>query len=289
VARCVEAFRPDLVHAEQLQAFAHCRAAQRAGIPCVLRMQNVESALWRQTAVARRGGAALAIEARRLAHDEAAALTAASACVTLTAADAAALAKMAPGARVAAVAPAFPAQLPAAAAVEGAPALALAGSQGWWPNREGLDWFLRDIAPALQAACPPMRLHVYGPAPRPAPGLVAHAAPQESLEAFPCNAIAVLPLRIGSGIRMRILEAWARGLPVVATSVAAAGLDVADGRELLLADDARGFVDAIARLHADASLRARLVDAGRRYLAERHDPRRQTEALLAHYRQALAA
>jgi glycosyltransferase involved in cell wall biosynthesis len=67
-------------------------------------------------------------------------------------------------------------------------------------------------------------------------GVETHPAPADSREAFAPGAILVVPLRIASGIRMKILEAWARGLPVVATPEAAAGLEAEDGRELLLAE-----------------------------------------------------
>ena len=71
---------------------------------------------------------------------------------------------------------------------------------------------------------------------------------------------------------MKILEGWARGLPVVATSVAAAGLGAVDGRDLLVGETAQEFGDAVVRVAEDASLADRLVSGGRRRLLERHDP-----------------
>jgi glycosyltransferase involved in cell wall biosynthesis len=87
---------------------------------------------------------------------------------------------------------------------------------------------------------------------------------------------------------MKVLEAWARGVPVVATPVAAAGLEAEDGRELLLADDAEGFARAIARLSEEPALRQALRENGRAALAARHDPPAIARELAAAYRRAMA-
>ena len=113
--------------------------------------------------------------------------------------------------------------------------------------------------------------------------MAVHEAPADSREAFPPGAILAVPLRIASGVRVKILESWARGVPVVATPEAAAGLDASDGEELLIAPDPHGFATAIRRLHADASLARALVDAGRILLSARHDPARIAERLAQIY------
>ena len=73
-------------------------------------------------------------------------------------------------------------------------------------------------------------------------------------------------------MRIKILEAWARGVPVVATPAALAGLEAEDGREALVARDAGEFAAAIGRIHREPALAAALVEAGRRARRERHDP-----------------
>jgi len=95
--------------------------------------------------------------------------------------------------------------------------------------------------------------------------------------------VLAVPLRVASGVRMKILEAWARGLPVVATPAAAAGLGAEDGRELLLAADSDGFAAAVARLAAEPVLAAELVAAGRSALVRRHAPAAVAAELLRVY------
>lgn len=289
VAACITDWRPDIVHAEQLQALGNCDAAFGTESRVVLRMQNVESSLWQQLAQARPLLPLLAFEARRLRAAEARLLQHVAATLTLTADDAAALRVIAPraAANIAAVAPPFPSELPAGPRVAGEPALVLAGSAGWWPNRQGLDWFLADVAPRLRGDAG-LRIHLFGAGVPAWRGVVAHAAPADSAAAFPHGAVAAVPLLTGSGIRMRILEAWARGLPVVATRVAAAGLSVESGRELLIADSAGSFAQAVQALQADAALRAQLIANGRAYLRQHHEPAACAAALAQQYRAVLA-
>ena len=281
----------DVVHTEQLQALAQCAGARTRGVPVVLRCQNVESDLWRGWA--RRGtslGALARIEAARLAAFEGRALRGVSAVTALTADDAARLTALAGGdVRVAHIAAPYPAELPAGPALGGGrPRVAVLGSAGWQPNRDGIDWLAREAWPRIRAQLPDARLHVFGGdhegTSRDA--VIAHAAPADSAVAFPADAICVVPLRYGSGVRMRILEAWARGVPVVATPQAVHGLDVESGRELLVAWTADELAAALRTLDEDASLRAAVIDAGRARLRAAHDPDLVAARLEQLYRRA---
>jgi hypothetical protein len=295
--------RFDLVHAEQLQALPQALAPARASHrPAVLRAQNVESALWGAVP-----GRAQALEARRLAAWEGRAVAAVDATAALTAIDAATLRRLAaaagsPPARVVEIPAPFAAELPAGpGGLAGQPAVAVLGSRGWRPNEDALAWFSGEIWPAVRRELPAAELHVFGIAGAvrakegPAAdtrdgerGVTWHAAPADSAAAFASGSIHAVPLRFGSGVRMKVLEAWARGVPVVATPEGAAGLEASDGVELLVARDAAEFAAAFRRLHAEPGLAAALAAGGRAALRRRHDPATVAHRLLSLYGEVLA-
>jgi hypothetical protein len=287
VARLVAGGGFDVVHAEQLHALPQCGAARRAGVPVFLRAQNVESDLWSGRALLHRWlGPLLRREARRLARWEAEAVGALAGTVALSEHDAGRLRALAgtPAGVHRVAAPFAAAAQPSGTAVAGAPAVVLFGSRGWFPNRDGATWFVRAVWPRVRARLPRALLHVFGIAlDVRVPGVVEHGAPDDSRAAFPAGGVLAVPLRVASGIRMKILEAWTRGVPVVATPEAAVGLDAEPGRELLVAADGDGFADALAALHTHPDRGRALTAAGRALLAGRHRPELVADELLALY------
>lgn len=294
VARLLDRERFDVVHVEQLQALAQAKAALDRGIPLVLRAQNVESDLWAKAAAHRPFVSLFAKrESRRLAANEGEAVAEVAVTLALTEPDAARLLELAGHrGRVEVLHAPFEGVLPAGErALPGAPAVVLLGSEGWAPNRDSVAHFVSSLWPAVARALPSAELHVFGNWQPRLGGERVHGwpSPPDSAEPFAQGSILVLPLRYASGVRMRILEAWARGIPVVATPAAAAGLDASDGVELLLAESAADFARAIGRLAEDAELRGRLVQSGRALLARRHDPANAARALEGIYRELAAA
>ena len=235
-------------------------------------------------------------EAARLARAERAAVGAAAATIALSAADGerlrtlVSLAPLAPpaprtpeSAQIEVLPPPFPGGLAAdGRRLPGAPALVLFGSAGWEPNRRGELRFVDEIWPQVRAATPTAALHWFGGSQRPdRAGLFVHPSPQTSGEAFAPGALLLLPLEIASGVRMRVLEAWARGVVIVASPAAASGLDAADGRELLLARSGPDYAQAIARLATDEGLAPRLIAGGRARLVGDHAPERFAAGFVA--------
>ncbi len=298
VARATSDRPFDLVHAEQLHALPQARPAAEAGLPVVLRAQNVESDLWRAAADLL-AGSALApralvarLEARRLARWEGRAVRQAAQTVALTRPDARRLEELAgrAGKRVEVVPAPFPAELPAGPRpLPGQPAVVILGSAGWAPNRDAERFMVEDVWPVVRRRLPGAVLHLFGngggAGESETDGVERHPAPEDSAEAFAPGSVLAVPLRVASGVRMKILEAWARGVPVVATPQAAAGLGAEDGRELLVAADAEGFASALSRFAAGPELGGSLVTAARRRLAEHHAPAEVARALMAIYQQ----
>jgi glycosyltransferase involved in cell wall biosynthesis len=87
-------------------------------------------------------------------------------------------------------------------------------------------------------------------------------------------AVLVVPVHSGSGMRVKILEAFARGIPVVSTTVGVEGIAASHGKHLLVADEPAEFARAVIRLLREPAEAARLAKAGRELVVERYDWRR---------------
>jgi glycosyltransferase involved in cell wall biosynthesis len=159
----------------------------------------------------------------------------------------------------------------------GALELLFVGSLGYFPNEDAALFLCHDILPRLRRLAPEATARVVGSLPGPAvralaalPGVRVQAAVPSVAPLYATATVAIVPLRAGGGTRIKILEAFARRVPVVATPLAAEGLDVEDGTHLLLADDAAGLAAACARLADDAALARRLVEQGLAFVRSRH-------------------
>ena len=281
----------DVVHAEQVHAIANCEPAFEKKVPVVFRAQNVESDLWEALAANRIVlRPMLRREARRLRAWEAAAVQRCEATVALSMRDAEKLRALTSRPQtIHHVRAPFPSALPSLAGrvLSGEPAIVLFGSSGWAPNIDAARWFIEDIWPAISNRVPHAVLHSFasvrlrGSLP---PRMIPHAAPRESSEAFPPGSILVVPLRVGSGVRIKILEAWARGIPVIATPEAAQGLEATDGSELMIARDALEFANAVEAIHSQAGLRESITLSARKKLLAENNPTSIAENLVAIYR-----
>jgi glycosyltransferase involved in cell wall biosynthesis len=117
----------------------------------------------------------------------------------------------------------------------------------------------------------------------PLDGVEWHPAPADSALAFAAGAVVAIPERHPTGIPVKGLEAWARGLPLIGSSQTAAALEATAGEQMLVADDPEAFASGLERLSSDAGLRRRVVDGGRARLRSRHDPADIADTLSAIY------
>ena len=147
------------------------------------------------------------------------------------------------------------------------------------PNVDGVRWFATRVFPLVRREAPQTRFYVVGSRP---PGQISRLASRDSgvvvtgyvadLEpVFRQSAVVVVPVHSGSGMRVKILEAFARGVPVVSTSVGVEGIDARDGEHLLVADEPAEFARAVIRLLAEPAEAARLARAGRELVEARYD------------------
>ena len=161
------------------------------------------------------------------------------------------------------------------------------------PNIDGVTHFVEAIWPRIAAAHPDARFKVIGG--RPPPSLLALAGPQIELTGFVSDlrphlasaAVLVVPLRLGGGTRLKIVEGMAMSKAIVSTSLGAEGIDAAPGRDLLIADDPAAFADAVNGLLADPARAVRIGQSARKLAVERYAWSGAAETLEDFYRRIL--
>lgn len=169
------------------------------------------------------------------------------------------------------------------------PTLCLHGSLSYGPNGDAARILVRDVLPALRREVPAACVRLVG---RSNDGIVrlgqsagvTVTGPVDDIVAELARAdVVTVPLREGAGTRIKVLEAFAHRIPVVATGIAVEGLDVVDGEHVLVADTPTAFASSCARLLRDEGLRTRLTDAAEALVRGRYgwDQARRAASALA--------
>ncbi|MDD5596668.1 MAG: glycosyltransferase family 4 protein [Victivallaceae bacterium] len=145
----------------------------------------------------------------------------------------------------------------------------ISGSFGWYPNKNGLHWFLDFVLPQIRRIHPDVPIRVAGSGIKPKMqqklqkrGISVHCDVPDMLPFLRQAQMLLVPLHIGGGTRIKIIEAWGAGLPVVSTSLGAEGLPCSHERNILLADSPEDLANSINRLLIDAELCKTLATHG---------------------------
>jgi len=148
--------------------------------------------------------------------------------------------------------------------------IVFSGNMEYHPNRSAVRFFRREIWPALRERWPGLVWRLVGRNPSAVrqftsgdPRIEVQGQVDDAVRELARAKLAVVPLLAGSGTRLKVLEAWAAGLPVVSTPVGAEGLPIRDGENILLAEGPGEFTQAVSRLLACNGLRSKLGAAGR--------------------------
>ncbi len=151
------------------------------------------------------------------------------------------------------------------------------GNLGYFPNVDAARWLAAEIYPRVRAEMPAAELRLAGARPTRAvralarlPGVSLAAAVPTMAPEVAAATVAVVPMRAGSGLQNKVLEAMAVGTPVVATPAAAAGLDVRVGEHLLVGEDAMSLAESTLTLLRDPGRARAMVDAARALVARRY-------------------
>jgi polysaccharide biosynthesis protein PslH len=153
--------------------------------------------------------------------------------------------------------------------------LVFTGSMDWMPNEDGMLYFCNEVLPKIWRHCPKAEVWIVGRSPSPRiQALAADARIKVTCRVddvrpyVAAGTVYIVPLRVGSGTRLKIFEAMAMGKAVVSTTIGAEGLPVRHDENILLADKPDDFANSVVTLLRDQAQRSRLGAAGRKMVEE---------------------
>jgi glycosyltransferase involved in cell wall biosynthesis len=168
------------------------------------------------------------------------------------------------------------------------------GSLDFRPNQEAVAWIVDELWPRVTARAPEARLLLAGSG---APGWLRRHVREQNIEflgevgdaqAFLQRmSVVIAPLFAGGGMRIKVLEAMSLSKPIVATTLGAGGIDIEDGRDIIIADDVTAFADGVIRLLREPGTAARIGDAARNTVRDRYDNDTLARGLLRFYESLL--
>ncbi len=281
IRECIEGKAPDLVHLDMLPLAQY--QIQCAGRPVVLNEHNVESRLLKRRAAVSLYSPPLklffASQARKLRSFEIRACRNVDRVLACSPEDASLLCSLA-GIRSVEVVPNgvdveyFTPESPA----DCDPCeMVFVGGMGWFPNRDGMTFFLDEVMPLVCDRIPEARCTIVGRSdglkvPSALVGKVRLTGFVEDLRPWVQRAgVYILPLRLGSGTRLKLLEAMAMAKPIVSTQIGCEGVSVSHGQELLIAEHPAEIANAIVRLMREPELARRLGEQARQKVLEMYD------------------
>jgi glycosyltransferase involved in cell wall biosynthesis len=268
--------------------------------PVVLFQHNVEHMIWKRLRDVERTPwrrVLLEVEWKKMRRYEALACEKADLTLAVSDADRELLAQCAPRATIRTIPTGVDTAYFHPNGAEEAPtSLVFTGAMDWYPNEDGVIYFIDTILSAIRRSVPEVSLSVVGRNPSERLRSVAARAgvhvtgTVEDVRPHVARAtICVVPLRVGGGTRLKIFEAMAMGKAVVSTTVGAEGLPVVPGHHLLLADGVEDFANAVTSLLRDPGRRQRLGRAGRRLVQDHHSWTQVAQEFELHSEEVLAS
>ena len=164
------------------------------------------------------------------------------------------------------------------------------GSLEWLPNLEAIEWFINDVWPLVQAKCPNVKFAVAGKGmpdeyrSMEVPGIEMLGQVDSATDFVADKSITVVPLKSGSGIRLKILEAMSAGKLVISTTIGAQGITCTDGKDILIADTPEEFCEAIIRATTDIELVNHLKQNARKLILDNYSNQSVIRKLITFYK-----
>jgi len=148
------------------------------------------------------------------------------------------------------------------------------------PNADGIRWFVQEVFPLVRQKMPKTTLTIIGKNPpkdfvrlaeNAENGVTVTGFVEDLDPYFAKSALMVIPVRAGGGMRVRILESFARGMPIVTTTIGLEGIQAESGKDVLVADSPMDFAQSVINLLQDKTLQDKLSINGRRLVENKHD------------------
>jgi sugar transferase (PEP-CTERM/EpsH1 system associated) len=264
----------DLVIADEICMTPYAELAPH--LPRIVLRQKVDSLHYQEMAQARPWSldkALDSLEAMRLRHYERAKMPLYQAFVACTDYDAVVIGRDAPSAATLVIPNGadLSSFVPAGRLKAKDPTLLYVGAMHYYPNADAVSFFFGAMYERIRQAVPEVRVQIVGHAPPLEiqqlvrfPGVEVTGSVVDVRPYYEQATVFIVPLRLGGGTRLKIIEAMAMGLPVVSTTVGAEGLSVQPGEDILVADDPASFSESVLQLLTDAELRKRIARSGQR-------------------------
>jgi glycosyltransferase involved in cell wall biosynthesis len=156
--------------------------------------------------------------------------------------------------------------------------LVFAGGMNWYPNKDAMLFFCREILPIIRKEYPDVSINIIGQQPpwelrsaaRKDQSMKIHGHVKDIRDYLARSAVYVVPIRVGGGTRLKILDAFSCGKAVVSTSIGCEGIEVSPGEDILIGDSPREFAQQVIRLLGDVALRAKLESNARKLVEEKY-------------------
>ncbi len=167
------------------------------------------------------------------------------------------------------------------------------GAMNWMPNEEGIRWFLEKVWPKVIIELPDIKLYLAG---REMPdwltnvnlkNVIVVGEVPDAYEFINSHTISIAPLFSGSGIRIKIIESMALGRAVISTTIGAEGIDYTVGKNILIADDATSYVDAIKKLYNNVEFCESIGENARTLIFEEHNNSKLIDRMIGFYHSIL--
>ena len=270
-------FDPALIHSDSIDLSGYFRHVGSTPIVCT--HHDVQSLLLERRA-AREGSRLkrwyVGAQARAMRREEVKWCPRVDLNVTVSEADRSRLSAIAPGGRYSVVENGVDVEYfhPREGPTEG---IVFVGGTSWFPNKDALTYFGSQILPLIRRHVPGVKVRWVGRAREEEKraawerfGIEMTGFVEDVRPYVWAGRCVVVPIRVGGGTRVKILDAWAMGKPIVSTGIGCEGLEVEDGRDMEVADEPKHFAEAVVAVLQDEGRARRLGTEGRRKAVERY-------------------